>query len=79
MRDLALALDVRRARLERDDVPLEQPQLGRVLDGDDALVARDVGGDGVQQRRLAGARSAGDEDVELAADAVARGSRPSAR
>ena len=35
---LALALDVRRPRLERDDVPLEQPELGRVLDGDDPLV-----------------------------------------
>ena len=35
--DLALALDVRRTRLERDDVPLVQPKLGRVLDGDDAL------------------------------------------
>ena len=31
--------------------------------------ARDEGRDGVQERRLAGAGAAGDEDVELAADA----------
>ena len=41
LRDLALALDVRRARLEADDVRLLQLQLGRVLDRDDALVVRD--------------------------------------
>ena len=67
---LALALDVRRPRLERDDVPLQQPELGRVLDRDDPLVRGDEGRDGVQERRLAGARTAGDEDVELAADAL---------
>ena len=39
-RDLALALDVRRARLEPDHVVLVQLELGGVLDGDDALVAR---------------------------------------
>ena len=39
-RDLALALDVGRPALEPDDVPLLQPQLGRVLDGDDALGRR---------------------------------------
>ncbi len=38
--DLALALDVRRARLERDHVLLLELELGRVLDRDDALVAR---------------------------------------
>ena len=38
LRDLALALDVRRARLQRHDMLLLQLQLGRVLDGDDALV-----------------------------------------
>ena len=37
--DLALALDVRRARLERDDVALLELELGRVLDRHDALVA----------------------------------------
>ena len=71
--------DVRRARLERHDVPLQEPQLGRVLDGDDPLGGRNEGGDGVQERRLAGAGAAGDEDVELALDALARGTRPPAR
>ena len=77
--DLALSFDVRRTRLERDDVPLQQPQLGRVLDGDDPLGRRNEGGDGVQQRRLAGAGAARDEDVQLALDALARGTRPPAR
>ena len=67
---LALALDVRRARLERDDVPLEQPKLGRVLDRDDPLLAGDERGDGVQERRLPGAGTARDQDVELPANAL---------
>ena len=67
--DLALALDVRRARLERDHVVLLELELGRVLDRDDALVVRDEGGQRVQQRRLAGAGAAGDQHVELARDA----------
>src|SRR5205814_9723441 len=80
--DLALALDVRRARLERDDVLLLQLQLGRVLDRDDALVAGDERRHRVQRRRLTGAGTAGDEDVQLALDARAeelrgtRGERP---
>jgi hypothetical protein len=40
-RDLAPALDVRRAVLEADDVGLLELELGRVLDRDDALVAGD--------------------------------------
>ena len=40
-RDLALAFDVGRARLEADDVRLLQLQFGGVLDRDDALVRRD--------------------------------------
>ena len=36
--DGALAFDVGRPRLEPHHVPLPQHQLGRVLDGDDALV-----------------------------------------
>ena len=46
--DLALALDVRRARLERDDVLLLELELGRVLDRDDALVVRDERREGVE-------------------------------
>ena len=38
--DLAVALEVRWARLEGDDVLLAELQLGGVLDGDDPLVAR---------------------------------------
>src|SRR3712207_7192647 len=58
------SLDVGRARLQPDDVRLLQLQLGRVLDGDDALVVGDVGGERVQERRLARAGAARDEDVE---------------
>ena len=61
--DLALALDVGRARLEAHDMRLLQLQLGGVLAGDDALVVLDVAGQAVEQRRLAGAGAAGDEDV----------------
>ena len=58
LRDRALALDVRRPRLQPDDVPLPQHQLGGVLDGDDALAFRDEAGQHVEQRRLAGAGAA---------------------
>src|SRR3954468_17826552 len=59
--DLALALDVRRARLHAGDVRLLQLQLGRVLDRDQALGVGDVGRERVQHRRLAGAGAAGDD------------------
>ena len=39
-RDLALALQVGRARLERDEVLLVELELGGVLDRDDSLVVR---------------------------------------
>ena len=74
--DLALALDVRRARLERDHVLLLELELGRVLDRDDALVVRDEGGERVQRRRLTGAGTAGDEDVQLARARTRRGTAP---
>ena len=48
---------------------LLQLELGRVLDRDDALVAGDEGGQGVEGRRLTGTGSARDEDVELPLDA----------
>ena len=63
LRDLALAFDVRRARLQAHDVRLLELQLGRVLDRDDALVGRDVARQAVQQRRLARAGAAADQDV----------------
>ena len=51
--DRALALDVRRPRLQPDDVVLLQLQFGRVLDRHDPLVVRDEARQRVQQRRLA--------------------------
>ena len=70
-RDLALALEVRRARLERDHVLLAELELGGVLDRDDALAVGDERGQHVERRRLAGARAARHEDVESRLDAGA--------
>ena len=64
LRHLARALDVGRAGLQPDHVRLAQLELGRVLDGDDPLGGRDERGQDVEQRRLAGAGAAGDQDVE---------------
>src|SRR5439155_9723077 len=52
LRDLALAFDVGRARLQANDVRLLHLQFGGVLDGDHALVRGDVGRQAGQQRRL---------------------------
>ena len=57
-------------RLEPQDVPLVEPQLGGVLDRDDPVAVRDRGRERVQQRRLAGAGAAGDQDVQLGLDAA---------
>src|SRR5687768_10571478 len=62
-RDLALAFDVRRARLEAHDVRLLELQLGGVLAGDHAFVGVDVARQAVEQRRLAGTGAAGDKHV----------------
>ena len=67
--DLTPVLDVGRPTLEADDVLLHQLQLGRVLDGDDALVRGDRPGEQVQQGGLAGAGATAHQDVELAHDA----------
>ncbi len=67
--DLALALEVGRTCLQRDHVTLAQLQLGSVLDSDDALLLGDERGEHVEGRGLAGARSAGEEDVEPGHDA----------
>src|SRR6185312_11273115 len=66
-RDLALALDVGRPRLERDHVLLLQLELGRVLHRDDALVGGDGRREHVQGGGLTGAGTARDQDVQLAA------------
>ena len=52
----------------RHDVRLLELELGRVLDRDDALVVRDERREAVEQRRLAGAGAAGDEDVQPGPD-----------
>jgi hypothetical protein len=39
------------------------PDLGRILDDEDALVLRDEVGENIEQRRLARSRSSRDEDV----------------
>ena len=64
--DLAAALGVGRAGLEPHDVGLLELELGGVLDGDDPLPLGDERRQHVERRGLAGARTAGDEDVELA-------------
>ena len=64
--DLAAAFDVRRPRLERHDMVLLQLKLGGVLDRDDALVAGNERAHRVERRRLTGAGTAGDQDVQLA-------------
>ena len=51
-------------RLQPDDVVLLELQLGRVLDRDHAMVGLDEAGERVQQRRLARAGAARDDDVQ---------------
>ena len=63
---LALALHVGRAVLERDHVRVLDLKLGGVLDRHHALVLRDVGGHHVERGGLAGAGAPGDEDVHPA-------------
>src|SRR5205085_6908445 len=65
---LALALDVWGTVLERDHVRVIDLQLGRVLDGDHALVVRDEARDDVEARGLTGARAARDQDVHSTQD-----------
>ena len=65
---LALALDVGGTVLERDHVRVIDLQLGRVLDGDHALVVRDEARDDVEARGLAGPGAAGDQDVHSTQD-----------
>ncbi len=75
--DFALALDARRLALERDDVVLRQAQFRRVLDRHDALRVRDEAAEDVEERRLAGAGAAGDDDVAPVVDGQLAGTRPS--
>ena len=59
--DAAFLVQVRRTRFELHHVALLELQLGRVFDGDDALLLRDEAGERVQHGGLAGAGSAGDQ------------------
>ena len=60
----ALAFDVGRTALQPDHVLLLQLQLGRVLDGDDALAGGDESGKNIKQGGLAGASAARHHDVQ---------------
>ena len=70
--DLALALEVRRAGLELDDMRLVELQFGGILDGDDPLVLGDERRQDVERRGLPGTGAAGDEDIEACLDAGAQ-------
>jgi hypothetical protein len=69
-RHFSFALDVRGPCLERDDVRLDQKQLGRVLDGDQPLVIRDGRRQDAEHRRLSRPRAAGHDDVGSASNAT---------
>ena len=57
-------------RLEAKHVRLVHMDLRGLLNDDDAVVVRNMSRERVQQRRLAGARAARDEDVVLGPDGV---------
>ena len=62
--DLASPLQVGGARFQADHMGLLELQFGGVLDGDDPLAVVDHARQGVEQGRLARARTAGNQDVE---------------
>jgi len=68
LRDRAASFDVRRTGLEPHHVRLLELELRRVLDRDDALALGDVAREDVEERRLAGARTARDQGVDPRAD-----------
>ncbi len=67
-RDLAAPLDVGGARLERDHVWLGETQLGGVLDRDEAFVVGDEPAQHAEERRLAAAGPAADDQVDPPTD-----------
>ena len=71
LRNRARAFDVDRARFEAHHVRLLELQLGRILDGDDALLLRDKAGERVEHGGLTRARSARDHHVEAGFHAAA--------
>jgi hypothetical protein len=68
--DLAPAFDVRRARFEPHHVRLPEPELGGVLDRDEAFAIRDEAREHVEERGLPGTRAARDHDVGATADTL---------
>ncbi len=66
--DRPLAFDVGRPGLQPHDVVLLQLQFRGVFDRDDAVGVGDEAGQRVEQRRFAGARAAGDDDVQPGLD-----------
>ena len=71
-RHLALALDVARPALQAQNVSLSEAKLGGVLDRHDSLGIGNRRRQGVEQGRLAGAGTAGYEDVQARLDAAAQ-------
>jgi hypothetical protein len=67
-RHLAAPFDVGWARLEPDDVGTGELQLRHVLDGHDAFLGRDGGGEDVEQGRLAGPGGPGHGDGDPGGD-----------
>ena len=63
---------LRAPRLEPHEVRLVDQDLGRLLDEDDAVVGRNRRRQRIEQRGLAGAGAAGDQDVLLARDCRGR-------
>ena len=59
--DFALAFDIGRTRFHAADMRLLQLQFGGVLDGDQAFLLRDEGGERVEHRRFAGTGAAGND------------------
>ncbi len=62
--DFTLAFDIRRSRLQSNNVWLLQLQLGGIFDSDDALVGRDITRQYIQHCGLARAGTAGNDDVQ---------------
>jgi hypothetical protein len=58
-----LALEIGRSRLKPHHMRLLELQLGAVLAGDDALIRVDIGGQAVEQRRLAGTGAARNDHI----------------
>ncbi len=65
-------LEVRRPRLQRDQMAMIELQFGGVLDGDDALAGRDEIRQHVQAGGLARSGATGDDDVAALLDADAQ-------